>query len=69
MEGGVTVLQYAGYDLHALVKRTGLLVPADATTGAVVSFSAGGLTSHQPITVSAAQLKPPLWPLCVSVTP
>mmetsp|Transcript_16357 Transcript_16357/g.39999 ORF Transcript_16357/g.39999 Transcript_16357/m.39999 type:complete len:618 (-) Transcript_16357:1039-2892(-) len=39
MDGGVTMLQYAGYDLHALVKRTGLLIPANAFTGTVVSFS------------------------------
>lgn len=39
MEGGVTMLEYGGYDLFALVKRGGITLPAHPTLGAVVAFS------------------------------
>lgn len=39
IEGGVTPLEYGGYDLFALVKRVGLALPSNASRGAAVSFS------------------------------
>ena len=57
MDGGVTMLEYAGYDVFALVKRAGLSIPAHPTKGAVVAFSGKmyGFASRENAVQFAAQ--------------
>jgi hypothetical protein len=38
VDGGVTLLEFGGFDVFAMVKRGGLMVPAHSTRGAAVAY-------------------------------